>query len=71
MKHLNNAILRPPRGAALRPQKETVTAAAATAMIRVPMVPSRRGDLLPPHPPAPVGKCNCRQGGNVLDAGHH
>ena len=70
MLNQNNAISRPPRGAAFRPQKETVTALAATAMIRVPLVPSKRGDLLPPHPPAPMGKCNCRQGGNVVDAGH-
>ena len=70
MKHLNNAILRPPRGAALRPQKGNVTASAATAMIRRPLVSSRQGELLPPHPPAPIAKCNCRQTRNELDVGH-
>ena len=68
--NVNTAILRPPRGAALRANKEAATAHAAAAKIRGLNAPFEQGGSAPPHPPRLIGKCNCRRGGFVVDAEH-
>jgi len=65
---VNTAIQRPPRGAALRANKDAATAHAAAAEIRGLNAPFEQGVSDPPHPPRLMGKCNCRRGENGLDA---
>ena len=66
--YVNTATQRPPRGAALRANKEAATAHAAAAQIRGLKAPFEQGGSAPPQPPRLIGKCNCRRGENVVDA---
>ena len=66
--YVNTATPRPPRGAALRANKEAATAHAAAAKIRGLNAPFEQGVSDPPHPPRLMGKCNCRRGEFVVDA---
>ena len=68
--YVNTATPRPPRGAALRANKEAATAHAAAAKIRGLNAPFEQGVSDPPHPPRLMGKCNCRRGEFVVDAEH-